>query len=112
MCEDKKDCGCGCTIKKPLNESKNIQRKKVDTKQIDRSKLLEKINLRLTSNTKIELVKQAKIALDAMYALYSQCERRDIEHNDFLDMVDKTFENISELLAVLIGQESVLPPKK
>lgn len=80
--------------------------------KIKKTQLLEKIKLNITSSAKIELVKQTKIALDAIYTVYAQCERKDIEHNEFLDMVDKTFENISELLAVLISQESVEQTKK
>ena len=77
-----------------------------------KKELLEKINLKLTSNTKIEMVKQAKNAMDAMYSIYLQIERKDIEHDSFLNMVDQTFENISELLAVLVSQESVETIKK
>jgi hypothetical protein len=91
---------------KNLGESKKVIKEEVGNME-SKQKLQEKINLKLTSNTKIELVKQAKTALDAMYSIYSLAERRDIEHNSFLDMVDKTFENISELLAVLISQESI-----
>lgn len=77
-----------------------------------KSDLLEKINLKLTSNTKIELVKQAKIALDAIYMIYDKAEKREVSHDGFLNIVDETFEKISELLAVLIGQESVESPTK
>ena len=84
-----------------------LNKNRIEEAAAKKKELLEKINLKLTSNTKIELVKQAKIALDAMYTIYSQCEKRDVEHDGFLDIVDSTFEKISELLAVLIGQESI-----
>jgi len=106
MCENKKDCSCGCSTKKPLTEAKKI--KIPEIKKSDKI-LFEKIDLKLTSNTKRELVKQAKAALDALYSIYDISEKQNISMPSFLDTVDSSFENANKLLTLLVTQESVVP---
>lgn len=72
-----------------------------------KTQLLEKINLKLPPNTKVELVKQAKIAQDAMYNLYAQIEKNNTLNENFLGIVDSGFERINEILIVLMNQNSI-----
>ena len=90
MCKNKKNCTCTCNTN--LNESILLQ---------------EKINLVLTSNYKKELLKQTRIALDALLSVYDICEKANINKNDFLNLVDDAFSNTNEMLTILVVQDSV-----
>lgn len=100
MCENKKNCSCGCDTKKPINEAKQ-------KKPVEKSIILEKVDLKITSNTKRELTKQAKTALDALYTIYDTAEKQNISSDKFLQFVDGAFENVNELLTILVEQQSV-----
>jgi hypothetical protein len=73
----------------------------------DKQQLFEKIDLKLSSNTKRELVKHVKAALDAMYNVYNIAEKQNITKDEFLDLVDGSFEDINELLTLLVTQNSI-----
>ena len=66
-----------------------------------------KVNLKLTSNTKRELIKRAKVALDAIYSIYDICERLNIEQKQFIDNLDEAFEGTNEMLTLLVTQNSI-----
>lgn len=74
----------------------------------DKIQLTEaKINLKLTSNSKRELIKQAKTALDAIYAIYNVCEKQGIESKPFMKQLEKSFEGTNEMLTMLVIQDSI-----
>ena len=66
-----------------------------------------KVNLKLSSNAKRELIKKAKTALDAIYAIYDITERLSIDAKPFVDNLDGAFEGTNDLLTLLVTQESV-----
>lgn len=86
---------CGVISNHVLNEGKQ------------KRKILEKINLKLPSNTKTEFVKQAKVALDAIYTLYVKMEKKDVDNEVFLNLIDNVFEDLNRILVILISQQSV-----
>lgn len=66
-----------------------------------------KVNLKLSSNVKRELIKKAKSALDAIYSIYDITERLGIDAKPFVDYLDGGFEGVNEMLTLLVTQESV-----
>ena len=66
-----------------------------------------KVNLKLSSNVKRDLIKKAKTALDAIYAIYDITERLNIDAKSFVDNLDGAFESTNDLLTLLVTQESI-----
>jgi len=177
MCENKKNCSCGCKTKKSMTESKNLKKilreRNYDYifQKINRPKdleaaenfensdyfnnpiddndyarqfisylskrekgqlqnvedrhdegdvsfkesksfkkqvelLQEKVNLNITSNCKKDLLKQIRIASDALLTIYDIVERQNISQKQFEDLLDDAFSNVNELLTVLVVQET------
>lgn len=65
-----------------------------------------KVNMKLSSNTKRELIKKAKTALDAIYLMYDICEKQGITSRSFVKNLDMAFEGANEMLTILVTQES------
>ena len=79
----------------------------VDGEIIENINEASKVNLKLSSNTKRDLIKKAKTALDAVYSIYDTCERLNIDNVKFINYVDDAFEGINEALTLLVCQNSV-----
>lgn len=67
----------------------------------------KKINLKINSNTKRELIKNAKTALDAIYYIYNIIEKQSIENTSFSKDLDKAFEGTNAMLTNLVIQNSI-----
>lgn len=78
----------------------------VENNQINEA---SRVNLKLTSNAKRDLIKKAKTALDAIYAIYDICERLGIDNQKFVDQLDEAFEGTNEMLTILVVQNSIEP---
>jgi hypothetical protein len=59
----------------------------------------------LKENTRKDLVKQAKNALDSLYQTYSICESAGVDKDELLEKVDKSFQELNELLTYLVSQK-------
>ncbi len=70
-----------------------------------------KVNLKLSSNAKRDLIKKAKTALDAIYQIYDICERLGVDNSKFIDWIDEAFEGTNEALTILVCQNSIDPIK-
>jgi len=183
MCENKKNCNCGCKTKKSITESKTIKKvlrernydyifnklkrpkdleaaenfensdyfqnprndheyakqfgdylhrretgqlqnvedrhddgdvsfreSKSFKKQVEL--LQEKVNLQVTSNCKKDLLKQIRIASDALLTIYDIVEKQNINQKQFEDLLDDAFSNVNELLTIAVVQESIDTVKK
>ncbi len=71
-----------------------------------------KINLKLSSNAKRELIKKARVALDSIYEIYDMLERLGVESKPFVDQLDAAFEGTNEVLTFLVTTDSISPSKK
>lgn len=68
-----------------------------------------KINLKLSSNNKRDLIKKAKVALDSIYSIYDTIEKLGIDSKVFLKHLDNAFEGTNEMLTHLVVQNSIEP---
>lgn len=67
----------------------------------------KKVNLKITSNTKRELIKNVKVAQDSIYNVYNTLEKLGIEANSFTGQLDDAFTGINNMMEILIGQKSI-----
>lgn len=74
----------------------------------DKTLLLEtRVNLKLTSNNKRELIKKAKTALDSIYSIYDICEKLGIDSKAFIKHLDKSFTGTNDMLNILVTQDTI-----
>lgn len=76
-------------------------------KSLEKSLLFEKVDLKVTSNTKKELLKQTRTALDALLSIYDQLEKNNLDNSTFTNLVDEAFSNTNEILTILVVQDSI-----
>jgi len=88
MCNNNKKCSCSCK-KNKFNETVLLQ---------------EVINLEISSSRKIEALKQARVANEAILSLYELCQKSGVKNPDFLSILDKAYSNTNALLTVLVVQ--------
>lgn len=85
-------------------EGKLVDGEIVEVKNLNEA---SKVNLKLSSNSKRDLIRKAKTALDAIYQIYDICERLGIDNSKFIDWIDEAFEGTNEALTILVTQESI-----
>ena len=69
--------------------------------------LNEGVDLKLKSNSKKEMIKQATIAHDALLNLYNHVEKNDIKKAQVMNLLDDSFTGINKLLTILVVQNSI-----
>jgi len=93
--------------KREAAKVKNKAKLAAQGKLVDGELVEAKMNLKITSNTKRELIKQAKTALDSIYNIYNICEKQGITVAAFMRDLDMAFEGTNEMLTALVIQDSV-----
>lgn len=90
MCGENKKCSCKCN-KNKINESVLLQ---------------EKVNLKLNENSKTELLKQSKIAIESYMSMYNLCEKENINNKKVLDLLDEAYAKTNEMLTLFVVQNT------